>query len=163
MFDIFLNNLLSFPANLWNSVFSFISSLYNPNVGILENLYYNDYIWFGLALWLLIKTGGEGWLYIIIVLPFIWLLGHITIKFIGIEFFFLLLIVVCICYYWRKGFNNILDIIFKIIKYVLIVAIGSYIILAVFGPLMFFTVIMIVAIIFIFLAIRSFLKKIRNE
>lgn len=163
MLEIIWNNILAFPANMWNDIMSFFASFYNPNKSILENIFYNEVLWVGLAIWLYIKNGGQGGVYIILTFPLIWLIFHIMIVYLGIEVFFLLFVTVTACFYWRKGLNNILGIIFKILKYVVLFAIASYIILAIFGPQMYLIAIMISIIVSIISIINNYRKRRDNN
>lgn len=163
MLEIIWNNILAFPHEIWNDFIDFFKAFYNPNNSILENIFYNEIVWVILALWLYIKTGGKGGIYIIITLPLLWLIFHIVIVYLGIEIFFLLLITISICYYYRRGLNNIFDIIFTMIKYIVLVVLVSYIILAVFGAPMFLIAIMVSAIFLVISAIKNYIKKWRNN
>lgn len=162
MFEIILNNILAFPANIWSDILAFFNSFYNPNNSILENIFYNEIIWVGLALWIYIKNGGAGIIYILLAFPLICLICHMIIISFGIEIFFILLITINICYYWRKGLNNIFDIIFKITKYIVLVVLVSYIILTVFGTVIFFIAIIVALIRFTISIIKKYRKKVEE-
>jgi len=64
------------------------NDFWNPDLSFLENLYYNEAIWFGTALLVLCRTGGQGCLYVLILFPVCFCLGHAVIISLGIETFF---------------------------------------------------------------------------
>ena len=87
-FGIVWNNVINFPINLIDNVSNFFGSLYDPNEGLLENIFYSDYTWIILFIILMLATRGQGVLLIIGTLFVLWLLGNLVILSLGIEVFF---------------------------------------------------------------------------
>ncbi len=98
------NNVIHFPNNLVDNVSSFFGSLYDPNEGILENIFYNDWTWIILFIILMLATRGQGVLLIIGTLFVLWLLGNLVILSLGIEVFFMvaLISVVIVIFFFRN-------------------------------------------------------------
>lgn len=103
MLEILLNNLLEFPARVWNNFVSYVVSFYDTNEGFLENLFYNDWLWIFIGLLLYVKCGGKGCLYLIFFLIITWLISKMIIAAFGIEVFFIMLLIsVGIAYLVKK-------------------------------------------------------------
>ena len=92
-FELLWNNLLEIPSRLLNTAQAIGNDFWNPNLGFLENLYYNEALWFGAALIVIFRNGGQGCLYVILTFPILWFLGHAAIVSLGIEVFFIILAV----------------------------------------------------------------------
>lgn len=106
--DIALRNLLDFPNDLWNDTCRFFGSFYDPNEGVLENIFYNDWTWIILFIILLVGTGGQNVILILVTMLLIWLLGQMIIIAFGIKFFFVLVTVVVVFmrFFFRRNRNS---------------------------------------------------------
>ena len=90
---IVLDNIVKFPRNLMDDLLSFFGSFYDPNEGILENIFYNDWIWIILFIILLTATRGKSIGLILGYLFVLWLLGNLIILSLGIKIFFVIALI----------------------------------------------------------------------
>jgi len=106
MLEILFNNIMAFPADIFNDILRFFKSLYDPNQNILENIFYNDFVWFGIGVWIWIKNGGQGCFYILLGLPIVWLVCKAIIIAFGIEFLFIILTAIILLTYLKNRNRN---------------------------------------------------------
>ena len=105
MWEILWKNVKEFPASIYNDFKNFLGSFWDPNEGLLENIFYGDWTWILLFIIFLTATKGRNIFTIIGALLSIWLLGNIIILAFGIKFFFSLAIVVAafMVFYFKRS------------------------------------------------------------
>ena len=98
MLENIVNGLLALPGDAWSQITLFFGSFYNPNKGVLENIFYNEMLWVGLGVYLFYKC-QVNLLLLIFTLFFLWFIIHCMITFFGIELFSILFVLVIILTY----------------------------------------------------------------
>lgn len=107
MLELMFDKLLAFPAEILGDILNFFKSLYDPNKNILENIFNNELLWVGVGLFIWIKNGGQGCLYLIFTMLIMWLLCKAAIISLGIEVFALILVcVIAVVFLTRRGTTN---------------------------------------------------------
>lgn len=163
MLDIIWKNLLAFPVAIWERFCTFLSVFYNPNEGMLENIFYSDLLWFVLLITIWIQLGGK-FFYSIFTVLFSFIIGHMLIVYLGIEVFFTLVGVVLLCIYFNRGTRICLDLLYQVAKYIILIALGGTLLMFFFGSIgVIFGFIVGVIYAIVTLTKRFFLKKRRNS
>ena len=158
MLDIVWKNFLAFPASIWRDICSVFSSLYDPNVGFLENIYYSEFLWFLFLIVIMISAGGRPIMSSLAALS-LFIVGHWTITFLGIVPFFVLNGILLLCIIFKKRTCFCIDVFWQILKYILLIVLGGTLLMMLFGSIGVILGFVIVAIYTITKLIKKFARR----